>query len=322
MTTIHDVWKQQAEYNDKVKLRQKRSSAEWMTTYILGVMSEMSELLKEMNWKTHRIQSTIDFGPNVKGELADITKYVFSMWQLMEISPEEMIEEIFNKGRTLEQLYSQENRSPYQDQKVLILDLDGVISDFAGGFKKWLKSNQWAQLLSMGEHEFGIHMDINRKWDFGIYTEAKLNFEEYGGYRKLPPIKNIVIAIQKLKASGWYIIACTSRPYSVYKRIWNDTWNWLLENSILVDELHFRDEDRIGLASGISKYNSVVAIDDNPTIIQRYSSSGIPCVGVRYHYNEFIPHSPSIEWIHRECSPEYIVKQIKNMIKERTFEND
>lgn len=290
--TLQEVWDHQIVYNDVVKELQQRSSAEWMQTYILGCISELGELLREMNWKKHRLENVEEFGPNVQEELADITKYVFSMWQLLNTSPQEMLNAVHQKGIILSQLLLQEQQDAFVDQKILMLDLDGVIADFRSGFTKWMQSSEWAEILSMGEHEFGLHMDLNHHWNYATYERAKREFEKNGGYGQLPTVAHVLSAVRLLKKEGYKILACTARPHHMYKRIWSDTWLWLLQSDLEVDGLYFLSEDRVSIASHLAKNNNVAALEDNPDLIKRYIRSDIPTVVVPQPYNKDIGEDP------------------------------
>src|SRR5687768_14853795 len=96
-TKVYEMWDKQRTYNRKVFAHQNRRSAEWMETYLLGLMSEVGELLTAMRWKKHRLNTVDEFGPGTLEELADITKYVISMWQLMGVNPEEMVDAVIEK---------------------------------------------------------------------------------------------------------------------------------------------------------------------------------------------------------------------------------
>ena len=128
------LWERQKAYNNRVKGVQDRTNGEWMETYILGMVSELGDLLEEMTWKKHRVDYRSDFGPNVGEELADLTKYLLSMWELMGYGPWEIISACHDKSEILEFKFNQEHREPEVEEKILLVDLDGVVADFRGGF--------------------------------------------------------------------------------------------------------------------------------------------------------------------------------------------
>jgi len=185
----------------------------------------------------------------------------------------------------------QETRPAIQQANIIMLDLDGVIADFRRGFMEWIADNDWKDILTIKEEDIGLHLDINNGWDFKLYNRAKVAFEKDGGYSLLPIYTNTKMAINTLRSSGWYIIVYTARPYSTYKRIWGDTWIWLRDNDITVDELHFGYDDRVLVASDLAVQNHVVAIEDDPLLIRRYNGSNIPVFIYPQPYNQhlFVP---------------------------------
>lgn len=285
--TLSQVWDKQESYNTLIQNNDKKSSSEWLVNYILGANSELAELLQQTNWRNHPIYSTDEFGPNIAEELADVTKYVFSLWQLMGFTEQDMLNAMNLKSDLLSQLLFQETRPPLKRRRIMMLDLDGVVADFRQGFMEWVSGTKWADILTLKEEEIGLHMDINHGWNYRAYNQAKIEFEQDGGYSHLPVIKNVKMAVNVLRQVGWYIMVYTARPYTTYKRIWGDTWTWIKEHDITVDELHFGYDERVVTASQLSEDNMVVALEDDPTLIHRYSGCDIPVFVYPQPYNNF-----------------------------------
>ena len=122
---LSEEWEKQAEYNFTVQSRQSRTEAEWMQVFILGITSELGELLEEMAWKLHRPRGSSIFGPNVMFELADITKYVISMWQVAGADANTMLDFLGQKNEILRHRWQQEFTDPVENKTILLLDLDG-----------------------------------------------------------------------------------------------------------------------------------------------------------------------------------------------------
>lgn len=287
--TLESLWEQQAQYNQKVKEIQQRSQVEWTETYLLGLVSEIGELLQECNWKKHRLHSSEEFGPNVPEELADLTKFIFSLWNNLGYGPDEMLQSCWQKGIALEQKFQQEHRPRLANKRVLLLDLDGCIADFRTGFERWVERHpQFRESLpSMRREEgFTLHMDIDSNWPFSEYTKAKLEFEKGGGYATLPAYDELLKSIYHLQRMGWYVIVWTARPGKQLKRVWRDTWEWLLKSGLQPDEFHFGGDERISDAVRlVGAGNHVLAIEDNPDLASRYVSNRIPVILVSQPYN-------------------------------------
>lgn len=302
--SLDAIWEQQKLYNEKVKHLHRRSESEWIMDYILGTMRELGELLEQIKWKVHRETKMKELGPNVDEEMADVTKYVFSMWQLLGKKPEDMLNALHIKGEILDQLFRQEMRDELEGKSIIMLDLDGCVADFRQGFMDWVKSSPWADILKEGSDNIGLHLDLNNGWDFHSYNQAKRQFETEGGYRLLPANKEMVGYLKQMKRLNRYIIIYTARPYSQYRRVWKDTFSWLYENEVPFDELHFGYDDRVAVAKELSFMNEVSAIEDDPLLIRRYISSMIYVTVVPQPYNEGITKYPSSSFACHLWDPE------------------
>jgi len=286
--TLSEVWDKQEEYNDEMFKQRFMSSSDWMENYVHGMTAQLGQLIEQAGWRKHHVKSVEDFGPNIKEELADLTKYIFSMWQIMGFTEQDMLDAMELKGEILAQLLRQEIQSPVIRRRIVMLDLDGVVADFRQGFMSWVAETKWADTLHIKEEEIGLHMDINHNWNYRAYNQAKIEFERDGGYTTLPSIKAVKMAMNTLKSIGWYIIVHTARPYTTYKRIWGDTWTWLKVHDIFPDELHFGYDERIVAASKLQENNMVIAIEDDPVLIKRYAGCGIPVFVYPQPYNTSI----------------------------------
>jgi NTP pyrophosphatase (non-canonical NTP hydrolase) len=299
--SLDEVWEKQQSYNDAIRQQHpNKTNSEWLINYILGATSELSDLLQQTNWRNNSIYTVDEFGPNVIEELADVTKYIFSLWQLMGLTPLDMLNSMALKGEILNQILYQETRPPIKNHNILMLDLDGVIADFRQGFMQWVFHTRWAEILVIKEEEIGLHMDIDHSWDYRAYNQAKIEFEREGGYSLLPTIKSVKMAVNTLKRIGWYIIVYTARPYTTYKRIWGDTWLWLKDHDIEVDELHFGYDERVLTASYFLNNNHVAALEDDPTLIKRYVSCNIPVFVYPQPYNRLSFTSPLVTVLSQE----------------------
>ncbi len=282
---LHDIWIQQQNYNEDIRKENLQTNSQWMQNYILGVVSELGELLEEIKWKQHRVQSASDFGHNTVDQLADITKYVISMWQVIGCTPQDLLHWTYDKGIILEQLRKQERKKSPTGRDIIMLDLDGTIADFRRGFLTWLEQSSWKNKLKIKNEYIGLHLDLDNGWTFRDYSLAKLEFESEGGYYGLFPIKVMKSTVNVLRSIGWYVIVYTARPYKEYKRIWGDTWRWLNYIGPPVDELHFGYDTRIIRAEELRQKNHVVALEDDPTLISRYLQSGVPVFMYPQPYN-------------------------------------
>src|SRR3990172_5158609 len=79
---LQNIWDDQMKYNDRVKSRYPQdTTVDWLNRYIAGAHEEASEIQKEMVWKRHRAHGPEGYSSNIREEVADLTKFVLSMWQ-------------------------------------------------------------------------------------------------------------------------------------------------------------------------------------------------------------------------------------------------
>lgn len=282
MNLLDTIWKQQRDYNAAVKTIQKRSPGEWMTTYVLGAMSELGQLLDSMKWKVHRLDTLEDFGPNVKEELADITKYVLSMWIHMGYGPEEMLEAVYSKGYLLSQMFEQDFGRKL-NKAVCIFDLDNVLADTNPA----LDSFVCRKLGTATATGTDIHLDLGSSYSFDLYREAKNEWEKDGGYANLEPIYPIEPLFFELGLYAISTVVWTARPVNIFRRIKKDTFSWFQKQGYMPDAIFFGREDRITYALRLKALgHTVVMVEDDPTLYKRAINSGLSVIYVKKDYNE------------------------------------
>lgn len=278
---LREIWQQQGEYNERVKKRQARSPAEWMEVYILGLMSECGQLLEAMRWKKHRLQSIEEFGPNVPDELADLTKYVLSMWQLIGYSPREMLEQVYRKGLLLDVLFTQEFETELK-KDVVIFDVDNVLADTQSALARYFQLENF----DMTRLRSSIHLDLAVSQPFDEYRELKNRFEQQGGYAHLEALYDLGELFLALQEQNYSIVCYTARPVNNFKRIRQDTFNWFYDQGVKPDIIKFGREERISWAATlIRKGHRVVLMDDDPSIAVRAEINQVPIIVPYRDYN-------------------------------------
>lgn len=282
LNVLERVWEQQERYNAKVKDRQKRPSAEWMETYILGLVSECGQLLEAMRWKKNRLQLVEEFSSNVPEELADITKYVFSMWILMGYDPYEMLDKVYSKGQLLENLYTQEFETKLKS-KVVIFDLDNVLADTQAALAAFFELEHF----NPTDLYRSIHLDLAINKRFDEYRSLKNKFETSGGYATIEPLFYTYLLFKDLRLHDIAIVVYTARPVETFKRIRSDTLAWFEDQDVLPDLLKFGRESRITYAAQLhAEGHRVVLVDDDPEIARRATANGIPVIVPQKEYNK------------------------------------
>lgn len=289
---IQKIWDEQKRYNELI--RSEQPDTNWMPQYLLGMVSEVDEVLREINWKRHRIETSKVNPDNVARELADITKYVMSMWEFMGYSPEDMIQFVSEKNEMLEQLYLQENTLMPVGRRILIFDLDGTVADWRRTFSYWLQKDSPEYMhdpLDVSPHA-SSQFDTEHTIKYDKYFKAKEAFESSGMYAQILPYDDAVEAVRDARLEyDAYLICITARPVKKYKRLWLDTWNWLKLGDIQPDSLLFENEARILIANGLKDKNDVILWDDDPDLVIRAADAGLRVIMRKQSYNRHIVHS-------------------------------
>lgn len=295
MSKLGDMLKSQHEYNKRLrdlnidKWNIDMINPEWTKTYILGMMTEFDSVLKEINWKKHRKSFVVTNETNMAYVLADLTKYVLSLWELWGFNEEDIYEYVMLKSRVLELKSSQEVEIIPEGVPVIITDIDGTLGDWRATFIEWLHSKGIKNILE--DPVLSMNVDLDLAMLYPGYSDLKEEFESLGKYKEVKVYPEVSEILKKLREYyNAYIIAITARPSEQYKRIWMDTWMWLEKNDIQVNQLRIGSESRIVLAHTLGKNHPVIMLEDNPSLLLRGANSGIRCFARSHRYNRGVTH--------------------------------
>lgn len=288
---IYDIFAEQIAYNKNIRFNEpeKDGIIGWTKTYLLGLVSEIDEVLREIDWKRHRkldIPRKFD-KTSMAMELTDLTKYILSLWELWGFTAEDILYYVGQKNEILFAQYDQEFEDIPKDRPIVITDLDGTVADWRWSFMHWINSKGIKTLTLVSETSMAMDTDLLLR--FPDYYELKEDFEREGGYRSIIVYEDSASLLRNLKLSrDAYIIAVTARPADKYKRIWMDTWNWIKENDLPIDKLIITSEPRLLLADKLNKTQKVIMLEDDPGLILRAANAGIKVFVKRHRYNENI----------------------------------
>ncbi|KKN66959.1 hypothetical protein LCGC14_0466390 [marine sediment metagenome] len=302
---LEDLWTDQRRYNRKIREETDIYDREhWTQIYLLGIVSEIDEILSDIQWKRHRKKEgrKID-RQNLAYELADLTKYVISLWDLWDFTAVDMLNFVEIKTRILDLKYQQEFAIIPADKPILICDLDGTIADWRSSFISWVSEQGYQSTIA--DSGSTLMLDNDLSMHYPEYYALKEQFESEGGYRYIEPYMDGIATLCKMKEDlDIYIIIITARPADVYHRIWMDTWRWLQYYGINVDQLRIGSSSRVLLADSLPNEN-VIMFEDDPGLALRAANSGIRVFMRRQPYNETIRHE-NIQTVTRytEFTPE------------------
>lgn len=290
MSDFKDIFHQQKQYNRRLRLADSQSNDRWTETYLLGLIGEVNEILDEIRWKRHRKQP--ERKPdmfNLGYELADITKYILSMWELWGFSADEVLYFIKAKSDILDELYTQEFAVIPHDRLIVITDIDGTLGDWRKTFINWAHSAH--NIRPENDGATSLRLDYDLSMAYSDYYDLKEEFERSGQYKFILTYPDAVEFTQWLKLEfDAYIIAHTARPWKTYHRIWWDTWDWIQTNRFPIDQLRIGHDSRVLLAGVIGGEN-VLMIEDDPGLIIRAAFSGIKVIVRKHPYNNGVSHA-------------------------------
>lgn len=292
-TLLDAVWWQQEEYNSRVKL--VRPGVDWSETYILGMVGELDEVLKALQWKRHRLYTHPVRKTDVGIELVDVLKYLISLAQEQGFGPEDLLTLALQKGELLEKKFAQEWLPP-EGRNVLVTDLDGTGADFQQGFGEWLagkgyKERAWKSL----------QMDLDGGIPFGEYNRLKTQFEAEGGYRRLPIYLDWQRLIQSEKRAGTFILVATARPVEQIHQVGLDTMAWLEKWDIATDAILFGRDERILELIRLQQTggNKVALLEDEPVLAERAARNGVSVLIRAQNYNASLGQYANVRRVDR-----------------------
>lgn len=291
MADLNHVWEVQKNYNRNIFVEKHDDDpARWTKDYLLGMVSEMDEILREIDWKEHRKEehSVVD-KTNMAYELADMTKYILSLWQVWGFSVEDMIRFVSVKSEFLEQKKTQE-WAPITEKRIMIVDLDGTIADWRASLNQWIRTTKGVG-LELDDPAHSLMMDSDLSIEYPEYHNWKNEFEQSGEYSNIKIYPGTYEFLKKMHRNGQRIIYYTARPNNKYHRIWFDTMQWIHENSLPDGWLYFGSTERILLAKKLMferKDRFVILFDDDFELITRAYKCGIHVYVRRHNYNSGI----------------------------------
>lgn len=296
MPTLNSVWVEQILYNEHIRAKDQPLAYEhWMKNYILGATGEVSEILDEINWKAHRKGHPMN-KQNLGRELADLTKYVLSMWEWSGFTAEQMLDMVHEKSVELGLQYTMDFEFEIEPTAaVVITDIDGTIGDWRTAFRNWLlATNKFSMPYDPSS---SLAFEIDAKLPYPEYSRLKEEFEASGGYLSLPFYTDALATLLDLQKSECVILAYTARPARHHTRIWSDTCNWLRKVGLetVIQELRIGAEDRISRACQLMEEgHKVVLLEDDPGLAIRAASAGVIVFLRAQPYNAGVSH-PNIE---------------------------
>ncbi len=246
--------------------------------YLLHLMKEVTEVLDQISFKMHRGPKDFVDRNNVLEEMVDCQKFLWGLMQVWNFTYEDFDKEFRRKSAVVEQRFTQERvLKEYRDAPCVLVDIDGVLSDYPRCFYKWFAGTRW---ITIAKAEMDYHsLALDEK------ESVKRAYRQSGAKANLGVLPGAKAMLDKIRESGLKIILLTNRPYAEHCRIYADTLEWLEKNDLKYDAIIWaRDK---GFEAVKNFKNVCWAIDDTFANAERLKEAGIPTIFVSPSNDQF-----------------------------------
>ena len=270
-----ELWNLQKQFNDKFWDTKggwpqgEKALTDASKDFAIHMVREISEILDELNSKMHRKQNKIVDTTNVLEEIVDVQKFLFGLTQLWGFTWEQFEEEFKRKSMVVEQRFAQEQQlSELQHQQVVIIDIDGVLSNYPTCFYDWLATDGFGNTYQAQTY----YESLALKDRLGL----KKKYRQSGVKANLPVLAGAREMLNILRVEGLKIVLLTNRPYAEHYRIYPDTLEWLYKNDLKYDAILWARDKGIEAINHFS--NICWAVDDEDENIIKLKRAGIATI--------------------------------------------
>jgi|TARA_Y100000310_G_C20700775_1_gene829652 hypothetical protein len=283
--TIKDLFRLQRKFNDifyDMNALESGEREEITKSLTLALHTEVSSLISAINFKDHR-QNKKDVDEfKILFESVDIFRYLISILNIWDITPERFTDAFLDKDLFLHTRYKL-NSNKWSGQDVVIVDLDDILIEFRNGFLKWISD----------EHDIFVDPDSKEYYTTSEIKATGLNpekvfsdFIKLGGLRSLKRNQRMIDVVNRLHSDGYWVQLLTARP-SHNLVCYYDTFRWIENSNLSYDRLDFSSEKyRWCTQSDYFDSGSIsCAIDDSAKHAAEYAKHGIPVFLPAKSYN-------------------------------------
>ena len=236
---LEEIWEDQKKFNSNFVEYEgltDKEKVKYLKEYGLLMIDEIMELIRETNWKGHRKDKVHTIDSNIKEEWIDVFKYWLCIGNLMGYSPEDFIEEYKRKSSVVEQRYKQERQLDFKSNKIVGVDIDGVLADYPECFIDFINDKVGTDFKAKELNQYNLYEAIT-DIPTEVMKELKHEFRKSGKLKKVGILPGAKEFLQRLKDKDYRIILLSARPYKKYRRIFADTKEWLKENDLAHDAI-------------------------------------------------------------------------------------
>ena len=268
MNNLEKIWLDQQEFNQQFQPDFSQLSLDTALSertritkeLILHLISELTEILDNLNWKIHKNVPKHLIKSNLAVELIDTFKFWMSLAILWGYTPEEIFEEYWKKSKALQLQIDQEKWLKDTQQPLIILDIDGVLASYEEAIKKA------ANITSLNEQSVIERLKLKQ-----LYRDTL-------GMMDMDQIPDSQEFTRKATQLGYGIILLTARPKFRFKRLLGDTVEWLNKNNYAYNGLWF-EVDKQSFIFDLMEKGKYIAffVDDTLDNIKAVSDLKVQC---------------------------------------------
>lgn len=270
--------------NKDLTIQQK---TELTKTFCLSLHSEVSQLINAVDYKQHMNTNAKPDIERVLFESVDCVRYVLALLNLWDLTAEDFIEAFEKKDSFLHERNALSAKRRRPGQKVIICDIDDVLSQFRIPYAEFVKKEFDIDIDPFSPEYYNIE-PITKA---GIDPDAVFSkFVGTGMFSKVSACNEMIEFMDDLRAKGYWIQLLTARP-GHDARCKYDTYDWLAKNNIPFDGIDFTPEKYVWLSDKefYSDGSLVCAIDDSLKHAAEYARHGVDVIVPATSYNASVP---------------------------------
>ena len=260
--------------------------------YVLGIYEQTSSLMNTIDWKKHLLTSE-ENRYNSKMQLIDIIKYSIGLLIFEGVNVDEFYTLFDIKSKLLDSRWKQQKIKMTLDTKVAIFDIDGCIADYPGAYEKYLENIKGLKpvIETRTSYYFYERYGITKQQEEIYHSE----FIESGGFLDLEFYSESLGVINKLIKNGIKIVLLTARPSWIHKRIFGDTFKWLLSHHIPYDLLLWDKDKADATVKHVFPAKILFMVEDRDKHAIEMAHIGVPVMLLDKEYNQSLKDTENVE---------------------------